>query len=259
MLDLRSSTYLISIGQQILICIQRGFLRLRNNYVPAVSTVIANAILAIVVGSHTQPIVWTGGLFAYSSGIPAMPSDKPLAELGRSEYAAPFIQQLIIVTRRIFQEYWRDPTYLYSKLALCAGVCFFNSISFYNTPIDVQGFINFLFSIFLISQLFSTLDQQIIPRLANSRRLFETVASIVIFVTWYYPTGLWRNGDPSFDMAERGGLVFVSTGSRGCRKAAAEESEPNTRGQGSSYQDSKGFVVYSLPLYFVNRVPPCGK
>lgn len=40
----------------------------------------------------------------------------------RSEYAASFIQQLITVTRRIFQEYWRDPTYLYSKLALCAGV-----------------------------------------------------------------------------------------------------------------------------------------
>lgn len=40
----------------------------------------------------------------------------------RSEYAASFIQQLTIVTGRIFQEYWRDPTYLYSKLALCAGV-----------------------------------------------------------------------------------------------------------------------------------------
>lgn len=40
----------------------------------------------------------------------------------RSEYATSFIQQLILVTRRIFQEYWRDPTYLYSKLALCAGV-----------------------------------------------------------------------------------------------------------------------------------------
>ena len=99
----------------------------------------------------------------------------------------------------------------------------------------MQGFINFLFSIFLISQLFSTLDQQIIPRLADGRALFEarerrskcyswtvflaanifvelfwqTVASVVIFVSWYYATGLWRNGDPSFGMVERGGLVFV--------------------------------------------------
>lgn len=40
----------------------------------------------------------------------------------RSEYATSFIQQFLIVTRRIFQAYWRDPTYLYSKLGLCAGV-----------------------------------------------------------------------------------------------------------------------------------------
>jgi ATP-binding cassette, subfamily G (WHITE), member 2, PDR len=99
----------------------------------------------------------------------------------------------------------------------------------------MQGFINFLFSIFLITQLFSTLDQQIIPRLADGRGLYEarerkskayswtifltanivvelfwqTVASVVVFVTWYYPTGLWKNSDPSFGMTERGGLVFI--------------------------------------------------
>jgi ATP-binding cassette, subfamily G (WHITE), member 2, PDR len=46
-----SNTYPIPIQRQILVCVQRGFLRLRNNYVPAVSAVFANAILAIVVGS----------------------------------------------------------------------------------------------------------------------------------------------------------------------------------------------------------------
>lgn len=49
-----------------------------------------------------------------ASGQPSSPR--------RSEYAASFTRQLIIVTRRVFQEYWRDPTYLYSKMALCAGV-----------------------------------------------------------------------------------------------------------------------------------------
>lgn len=49
--SLRSSTYLIPIRHQILVYLYRGFYRLRNNYVPTVSTVIANAILAIVVGS----------------------------------------------------------------------------------------------------------------------------------------------------------------------------------------------------------------
>ncbi|TVY80888.1 ZEB2-regulated ABC transporter [Lachnellula suecica] len=162
-------------------------------------------------------------------------ADQGFKDIGRNEYAESRFRQLHLVTRRIFQEYWRDPTYVYSKLGLCAGVCFFNGISFYNTSLDTQGFINFLFSIFLISQLFSTLDQQIIPRLADSRGLFEarewksksyswvmfltanivaeifwqTIASVIIFVCWYYPTGLWRNGDPTFGAMERGGLVFM--------------------------------------------------
>jgi ABC-type multidrug transport system permease subunit len=74
-----------------------------------------------------------------------------------------------------------------------------------------------------------------IPRLVDGRNLFEsregrtkayswtvfiasniivelcwqTVASIIIFVSWYYPTRLWENGDASFGMSERGGLVFL--------------------------------------------------
>lgn len=38
---------------------------------------------------------------------------------GRS-YAASIPTQLWVVTRRQFQDYWRDPVYLYGKLALCA-------------------------------------------------------------------------------------------------------------------------------------------
>jgi ABC-type multidrug transport system ATPase subunit/ABC-type multidrug transport system permease subunit len=37
------------------------------------------------------------------------------------EYAAMLSQQVVTVTYRAFQDYWRDPTYLYSKLALCVG------------------------------------------------------------------------------------------------------------------------------------------
>lgn len=38
------------------------------------------------------------------------------------EYATTFIQQFTTVLARILQEYWRDPVYLYSKVALSAGV-----------------------------------------------------------------------------------------------------------------------------------------
>lgn len=40
----------------------------------------------------------------------------------QGEYAVSWTKQLVVVTRRLFQNYWRDPMYLYSKLVLCAGV-----------------------------------------------------------------------------------------------------------------------------------------
>lgn len=110
-----------------------------------------------------------------------------------------------------------------------------NGISFYNSPLDIQGLTNTLFSIFLVTQLFSSLGQQIIPRLVNGRSLFEarerrnmsyswvvfiasnvivelfwqTVVSVLVFVPWYFPTGMWRNGDAAFNTAQRGGATFV--------------------------------------------------
>lgn len=38
------------------------------------------------------------------------------------KYAASTFRQLVIVTERIFQDYWRDPKYLYAKIALCFGI-----------------------------------------------------------------------------------------------------------------------------------------
>lgn len=37
------------------------------------------------------------------------------------EYAASSWTQLLVVSYRMFQDYWREPNYLYSKLALCIG------------------------------------------------------------------------------------------------------------------------------------------
>ena len=36
-------------------------------------------------------------------------------------YAAPFNVQLRTVLTRVFEQYWRTPSYLYSKIVLCAS------------------------------------------------------------------------------------------------------------------------------------------
>ncbi|KAI0479829.1 AtrD, ABC-transporter [Xylaria cf. heliscus] len=166
--------------------------------------------------------------------LQSKPRLQPLEFL--TEFAASPLSQLLIVTHRAFQQYWRDPVYLYSKAALSVGVGFFNGFSFYMAPLDIQGLTSILFSIFLLTFIFNNIDQQIIPRFIGARQLFEarerpsktyswpvfiaanviveiawqTVTAVFLFIVWYYPTGLWKNGggDTGLSQSERGGLMF---------------------------------------------------
>ncbi|KAI0806443.1 putative ABC multidrug transporter [Xylaria sp. FL0064] len=143
--------------------------------------------------------------------------------------------QVSIVTRRLFSDYWRTPQYLYSKLTVSFGIALVNGISFFNSPLDIQGVTDLLFSIFLVTQQFSTISQQIIPRFIGGRSLFEarerhnesyswvafvasnilvelfwqTLASVLLFASWYYPTGMWKNGDQTFGISQRGAVSFL--------------------------------------------------
>lgn len=50
-------------------------------------------------------------------------------------YAAPFRTQFWMVLRRVFEQYWRTPSYIYSKLILCCGtVRLFFSLSLSLSP-----------------------------------------------------------------------------------------------------------------------------
>ncbi|KAI1457887.1 P-loop containing nucleoside triphosphate hydrolase protein [Annulohypoxylon moriforme] len=163
--------------------------------------------------------------------------EKTSSTSGYKAYATPWLFQMVSVTRRIFQEYWRRPVYIYSKFALCIGIALFDGLSFQNTRLDLQGFSNLLFSMFLLTQIFGTMDQQVIPRLMEGRALFEgrerrsktyhwtvflasnvvveftwqLLVTAFVFVIWYYPTGLQRTGegDAAFGVASRGALSFV--------------------------------------------------
>ncbi|KAH7323258.1 BcatrD protein [Stachybotrys elegans] len=152
-----------------------------------------------------------------------------------SEYASPISQQLLLLVQRVFRDQWRSPTYLYTKTAVCVGLSLFNGFSFWDSDNSIQGLTNLLFSVFLVSQLFSILSMLIIPRFTTGRDLFEarersskayswvafvaanliveitwlTAISVLIFVSWYYPTGMFQNGNDVFSTAERGGLTFL--------------------------------------------------
>ncbi|PSN60936.1 putative multidrug resistance ABC transporter [Corynespora cassiicola Philippines] len=150
------------------------------------------------------------------------------------EFAAPFSLQLREVMLRVFQQYWRSPTYIYSKMILCIMSALFIGFSLYKTPNTQQGLQNQMFAIFMLMTIFGNLLQQIMPHFVTQRALYEvrerpskayswkafmfanifvelpwnTLAAVLIFICWYFPIGLYRNAEPTDAVNMRGGQMF---------------------------------------------------
>lgn len=63
------------------------------------------------------------------------------------EFAMPFPNQPYEVTVRVFQQYWRTPGYIYSKLLLGVASALFIGFSFFHADPSQQGLQNVVFSI----------------------------------------------------------------------------------------------------------------
>lgn len=151
------------------------------------------------------------------------------------EFAAPFGQQLQIATTRVFEQYWRTPSYIYSKAALCILVALFIGLVFLDAPLSIQGLQNQMFAIFNILTIFGQLVQQQMPHFVTQRSLYEvrerpsktyswqvfmlsqviveipwnTLMSVLMFVCVYYPVGFDKNAAVEGQEVERGALMWL--------------------------------------------------
>ena len=151
------------------------------------------------------------------------------------EFAEPFNLQLITVTTRVFEQYWRTPSYLYSKTLLCTASALFIGFSFWDSAISIQGLQNQLFSIFMLMTIFGNIVQQTMPHFVTQRALYEvrerpsktyswkvfmlsqiivelpwnTLMSVIIFFCFYYPIGMYKNAIPDHQVHERGALMWL--------------------------------------------------
>lgn len=91
----------------------------------------------------------------------------------RRTFAAPFLQQVLEVIRRNFEQYWRTPSYLLSKLALCLFSSLFIGFVFFNAPSTQRGLQNQMFAIFVHLTIFNQLAQQMMPHFVAQRELYE--------------------------------------------------------------------------------------
>lgn len=80
-----------------------------------------------------------------------------------SEFAMPFSTQLRLVTHRIFQQYWRMPSYIYAKLLLGIVAGLFIGFSFFQPKGTLAGMQNMIFSIFQLVILFTIIVEQVRP------------------------------------------------------------------------------------------------
>ncbi|GAB1196369.1 hypothetical protein APSETT444_005638 [Aspergillus pseudonomiae] len=90
-----------------------------------------------------------------------------------AEYAMPFMYQLGYVTHRVFQQYWREPSYIWAKILLATLSSLFIGFTFFKPNSSQQGFQDILFSAFMLTSIFSTLVQQIMPKFVVQRSLYE--------------------------------------------------------------------------------------
>ncbi|KAJ6571566.1 ABC transporter [Mycena capillaripes] len=154
---------------------------------------------------------------------------------GYESFAMPFSTQLWQCFKRVWVQYWRTPTYIYSKLILVGLCSLFIGFTFYKAHNNLQGLQNQVFSIFMLLILFASLAQQMMPLFVEQRSLYEArerpskayswmafllsqifvelpwqmCAALICFVSWYYPIGMYRNAIAVDQVKERGALMFL--------------------------------------------------
>ncbi|PYH42887.1 AtrD, ABC-transporter [Aspergillus saccharolyticus JOP 1030-1] len=151
------------------------------------------------------------------------------------QYAAPFFTQLLLCTKRVMQQYWRTPSYIYAKLVLCFGAALFIGLSFLQTKITILGLQHQTYAIFMLLVIFAFLAYQTMPNFIKQRDLYEvrerpaktyawsafmlanifadipwnSLAAVLIFLPFYYIIGMNHNAEETHATAERGGLMFL--------------------------------------------------
>lgn len=205
-------------------------------------------VIGAAPGSHSEidwPEVWNNSaekaavrqhLAELKATLPttATPPDANDKETYR-EFAAPFTDQVYLCLKRVFAQYWRTPSYIYSKFALSTFTALFVGFVFFKAHRSLQGMQNQMFSVFMLLTVFNNLVQQSMPNFCTQRALYEVrerpsktyswkafmlaniivelpwnaLMSVFMFFCWYYPIGLYENAIPNDQLHERGALMFL--------------------------------------------------
>ncbi|KAI9927870.1 hypothetical protein ASPWEDRAFT_157610 [Aspergillus wentii DTO 134E9] len=203
-------------------------------------------VIGAAPGSHSEidwPVVWANSpekqaVSDHLAELKSTLSATPKEASGKDEYrefASTTVTQMRECLSRVFSQYWRTPSYIYSKLALSTLTALYNGFSFFKAKNSQHGLQNQMFSIFMLMTVFGNLVQQIMPNFVIQRSIYEVrerpskmyswrvfmganiivelpwnfLVAVLMFFCWYYPVGLYHNAEPTGAVHERGALMFL--------------------------------------------------
>ena len=146
------------------------------------------------------------------------------------EFAAPVWLQTAELTKRVFKQFWRDPSYVYGKLFVSVIIGIFNGFTFYQLGYSIQDMQNRMFTSFLIIVFPPVIVNAVVPKFYQNMALWQArelpsriygwfpfctamvvaeipwaiIGSVIYWVLWYFPAGLPTDASTS-------GYVFLMT------------------------------------------------
>lgn len=157
--------------------------------------------------------------------------DRPPRQEGQArEFAAPVWLQTTTLTKRVFIQHWRDPSYLYGKLFVSVIIGVFNGFTFWKLGNSQQDMQNRMFTAFLIIVFPPAIVNSVVPKFFQNMALWQArehpsriygwfafttaqvvgeippaiIGAVVYYVLWYFPTGLPTDSSTA-------GYVFLMT------------------------------------------------
>ncbi|VEU20288.1 DEKNAAC101162 [Brettanomyces naardenensis] len=163
--------------------------------------------------------------------------EKPVddSKEAKREFASDLWLQYVCVTKRVFQQYWRTPSYIWAKLLLTVLTSLFNGFSFFKAGTSLQGMQNQMLAIFMFTIVLGTLINQMLPQFVYQRDLYEVrerpsktfswkvflaaqvsveipwnvLMGTIGYFCWYYAIGFYENTIETHTTAERGALIWL--------------------------------------------------
>ncbi|KAK9235227.1 ABC-2 type transporter-domain-containing protein [Lipomyces kononenkoae] len=151
------------------------------------------------------------------------------------EFSVGYAEQFVTVLKRVCEQYYRTPSYIWSKVGLATTAALFIGFSFWQAGTSLQGLQNQMFAVFMIFTIFGNLSAQLMPNFVTQRSLYEVrerpsktyswqafmaaniiaeipwqvLCAVTTYFSWYYPIGLYKNAEPMHQVHERGALMFL--------------------------------------------------